>query len=43
MERLWTVISTCEKQTRDVLNFLESCLMASWLDTTPPTLAAAKS
>ena len=40
MERLWTVISTCEKQSRVVLNFLESCLRAFWLDTSPPTLAS---
>jgi transposase len=42
MERLWTVLSTCEKQTRDVLNFLESSLRACWLDTSPPTLATAE-
>ena len=42
MERLWTVLATCEKQTRDVLNFLESSLRACWLDTSPPTLATAE-
>ena len=40
MERLWTVISTGEKQTRDVLDFLESCLRAFWNGISPPTLAA---
>ena len=42
MEQLWTVLATCEKQTRDVLNFLESSLRACWLDTSPPTLATAE-
>jgi len=28
MERLWTVIATYEKQSRVVLDFLESCLKA---------------
>jgi transposase len=41
MERLWTVLSTCEKQSRDVLNFLEECLLSFWHDKSPPTLAAA--
>jgi hypothetical protein len=39
MERLWTVLSTCEKQSRDVLNFLESCLLTRWHDKPPPPLA----
>jgi transposase len=39
MERLWTVLSTCEKQGRDVLNFLESCLPSFWHDESPPPLA----
>jgi len=41
MERLWTVLGTCEKQSRDVLDFLESCLRAFWNGISPPTLASA--
>ena len=37
-ERLWTVLSTCEKQSRDILKYLESCLLAFWHGTSPPTL-----
>lgn len=39
MERLWTVISTCEKQSRDLMHFLEACIRSGWIDTPPPTLA----
>ena len=41
MERLWTVLATCEKQERNVLNFMESCLIACWHNTPPPSLATA--
>jgi len=41
MERLWTVLATCEKQTRDVMNFLEECLLSFWHDESPPPLANA--
>jgi len=40
MERLRTVPATCEKQSRDVPDFPESCLRAFWNDASPPTPAA---
>lgn len=38
MERLWSIIRTCEKQGRHVLTTLEEMVLSFWLGTPPPSL-----
>lgn len=39
LERIWSVLRTCEKQGRDVLGFLEEALRSLWHGEPPPSLA----
>jgi len=38
LERMWSVVSTCEKQGRAVLDFLTLALRSFWSGTSPPIL-----
>lgn len=40
LERIWSVVSTCEKQGRDILDFLTRALSCFWSGTSPPPLVS---
>ena len=37
-ERAWTMLATCQKQNRNVLNYLHQTIRANWLNQPAPAL-----